>query len=67
MKIINKDGSKVDLDPKKHKLISLKKTVEVTATAKNHRKTGTKYLVPEHMVEHLLKKGMIEPVKKAKE
>ena len=45
------------------KLMSLKKTVEVTASEKSNHKTGSKRKVPEHMVEHLLKKGMIEDPK----
>lgn len=51
------------------KVISTAKTVEVTATEKSAHKTGSKRLVPAHMVDHLLKKGMIvDPnAKKAKE
>lgn len=58
---------KEKIDPKKHKVVSIRKTVEVTASEKSNHKTGSKRLVPEHMVEHLLKKGMIESTKKAKE
>jgi len=47
--------------------VTLKKTVEVTATEKSSHKTGSKRMVPEHMVAHLLKKGMIEAPKKPKE
>lgn len=44
-----------------------KKSVEVTATEKSGFKTGSKRMVLEHMVPHLLKKGMIEdPNKKSK-
>jgi hypothetical protein len=45
------------------KLLSLKKTVEVVATEKHPAPTGSVRKVPEHMVEHLLRKGMIEDPK----
>lgn len=49
------------------KVISTAKKVEVTLTEKHpgypKRKTS---IVPEHMVEHLLKKGMIEKPAKVK-
>jgi len=51
------------------KIVHLKKKVPVVATEKHPGKTGSTRMVPEHMVEHLLKKGMIEdpnkPAKKA--
>lgn len=46
------------------KVVSTAKTVEVVATETSHHKTGSKRLVPAHMVAHLLKKGMIEPLEK---
>jgi hypothetical protein len=54
MKVIEKN--KVIIDPRKK--------VEVIATEKHPAKTGSTLLVPEHMVPHLLKKGMIEDPKK---
>lgn len=67
MKIIEKDGSKTDFDPKKHKKYSIRKTVEVTTTDKSASGGGKKKMVPEHMVAHLLKKGIILDPKKVKE
>jgi hypothetical protein len=54
MKVIEKN--KVIIDPRKK--------VEVIATEKHPAKTGSVILVPEHMVPHLLKNGMIEDPKK---
>lgn len=45
------------------KVISTAKTVDVVATEKSHHPTGKVHKVPEHMVAHLLKKGMIEKPK----
>ena len=42
------------------KIVSLKKTVEVVATAKSGHKTGSKRKVSELQAENLLKRGMIE-------
>lgn len=54
-------------DGQKGLALDLKKTVEVTVTDKHPcGKPGSKRMVPEHMVAHLLKKGMIEEQKKSK-
>jgi hypothetical protein len=52
--------SEVESQPKKYKVISTAKKAEVTTTAKHPAGAGKKKIVPEHMVKHLLKKGMIE-------
>jgi hypothetical protein len=47
--------------------VNLRTRVEVTTTEKHPVGAGKKRQVPEHMVGHLLKKGMIEdPAKKVK-
>jgi len=54
MKVIDKN--QIAIDPRKK--------VEVVATAAHPcGKPGSVRLVPEHMVKHLLKKGMIEKPK----
>ncbi len=56
--------SEVEAQPKKYKVITTAKKAEVTTTAKHPAGPGKKKMVPEHMVSHLAKKGMIETSKK---
>jgi hypothetical protein len=52
------------------KLLNLKTRVEVTTTALHPKGAGKTSKVPEHMIPHLVKKGMIEDpgkVKRSKE
>jgi hypothetical protein len=41
------------------KLINIRKKIEVTTTELHPRGAGKVSRVPEHMIEHLVKKGMI--------
>ena len=48
----------------KSKLINTRKKVEIIAGEKHPAQTGSKRMIPEHMVEHLKAKGMIDDGKK---
>jgi len=67
--ITNLKKGEAEANPKKYKIISTKKAVEVKITEKHpaHKRGKTTAFVPAHMVEHLAKKGMIEAPKKPKE
>ena len=54
----------VEANPKKFKKISTAKKAEVVTTALHPAGAGKTKMVPEHMVDHLAKKGMIEKPKK---